>query len=181
MEDMKWSAPGVTTHTLAKLSIPILAGVVAASVASRTQPGADPCHWLTPGTLLSTIGHHFDTAVGSPAVAAYPGDPTGMDCVFGSESAFSVHLIGYVHPAAAQASESFEKIAGLLAQANAIRPQRHMYTKVPGVGNDAYLDQDTGLHVLTGRVRFMVDVHGIPNKQGSERALASHVMQVAPQ
>jgi hypothetical protein len=34
---------------------------------------------------------------------------------------------------------------------------------------------------VRGRVRFMVEVHGMPDKQQRVRALASQVMQAAPQ
>jgi hypothetical protein len=162
----------------AAISLPVCALLFSTALLTRTQPGPDACAWLTPGTLFNTLGHHFGPPEKDIAPQVYPGQGRGAKCHYNglNDSAFDVTFIGYVDASAGQAKATFEKLAGFVEAAGKL-DGNNAGARISGIGDDAYLDNDSALHVLKGKVRYFFDVGGFPNKQQSLRDLANRVNQ----
>ncbi len=80
----------------------------------RTQPGPDVCSWLTPATLLTNLGHHFDPPEKQISPPVHAGWPQGTKCHWPSsnDSIPSVEMVGYVDPSAADAKATFQQLQG---------------------------------------------------------------------
>jgi hypothetical protein len=164
----------------AVVALPVFALILSAAPLMRTQPGVDVCSWLTPATLLGTLGHHFDPPEKQTLPAVHPGLPQGTKCHWPSsnDSLFSVEMVGYVDPSAAAARATFQEMAGYMAAAGKLDGNT-AGSNISGIGEAAYIDEDSTLHVLKVRVRFTVDVQGFPNRQQRQRDVANLVLPVA--
>lgn len=132
-----------------------------AELATAAEPPSDLCSLLPSATVSKTLGY----AYGSPAesVAPRPLRDTneGTDCKYGSGLRLLLFRV-YVDPSPSASTDLFARLKSYLGDGS---------TSVSGVGDEAYLDKEHGLHVRKGKVRYFLDGAGTP-KQKNELAVA---------
>jgi hypothetical protein len=135
--------------------------VGAAPLAKATTAPSDPCSLLSASDVSSTTGETYGAPRSSVAPRPYANTVQGTDCKYESgrdELLFRV----YFDPSADQATSLFAKLKTFFGAG----------TPVPGVGDEAYLDSQDGLHVRKGNVRYFLTGH--PNN-AQKKALAGVV------
>ena len=115
-------------------------------LASAAEPPADLCSLLPAAVLTKTLGSTYGAPKESVAPRPFPNTAQGTDCSY--ESPHERFLFrAYVDPSSAAAADLFARLKGFFGKGS---------TAVAGVGDEAYLDKDRGLHVRKGKVRFFI-------------------------
>ena len=139
--------------------------LVACSVESATaaEPPADLCSLLPAAVVSKTLGQTYDSPLKTVAPRPYANTAEGMDCTFRSKSGNLLFRV-YVDPLLAAAAELFARWKSFFERGSA---------PVAGIGDEAYLNAQHGLHVRKGQVRFFISAKAASDKQ--LRDLASGV------
>jgi len=130
-------------------------------LANAAEPPSDLCS-LLPATLVSkTLKNSYESPKQRVAPRPFRNANEGTDCVYGSGVNTLLFRI-YVDPSPSAATELFAKLKSFFEKGS---------TEVTGVGDEAYLDKDHGLHVRKGKVRYFLDGVGNP-KQKNDLAIS---------
>src|SRR6266851_5454187 len=112
----------------------------------NVNPPADLCSLLPAAVLSKTLGSTYGAPKESVAPRPFANTAQGTDCSY--ESPHERFLLrAYVDPSSAAAADLFARLKGFFGKGS---------TAVAGVGDEAYLDKDRGLHVRKGKVRFFI-------------------------
>jgi hypothetical protein len=115
--------------------------------ARAAEPPADLCSLLQAAEVSKTLGRAYDSPQKSAAPRPFPNSATGTDCNYlakGSKFWFRA----YVDPSPSAASELFAKLSKFYGR----------QTPITGLGDEAYFDEEHGLHVRKGKVRFYINL-----------------------
>ena len=140
-----------TTFLLLACSVPL---------ATAAEPPADLCALLPAAVLTKTLGSTYGAPTKSVAPRPFPNTAQGTDCNY-KASEHGLLLRAYVDASPAAAADLFARLKSFFGTGS---------TDVAGVGDEAYLDKNRGLHVRKGKVRFFVTGHGT-DKQIRDLAL----------
>ena len=123
--------------------------LAAASLNAKTFP-PDTCSLLTPGQLERVLGQPFELSDRSLAPASHPGQPPGRECDYTAQKGATrkVVFIAFVDASAAQARETYDKLTSWLATKS----------RLSGLWDEAYLDDNHAIHVLKGKVRYYISI-----------------------
>ena len=121
-----------------------------AELATAAEPPADLCSLLPAAGVSKTLGETFDAPQKSIAPRPFPNTASGTDCKYKSKQN-ELLFRAYVDPSASAATDLFAKLKGWFGQGS---------TNVPGLGDEAYLDTNHGLHVRKGKVRHFISGSG---------------------
>ena len=115
-------------------------------LASAAEPPADLCSLLPAAVLTKTLGSTYAAPKESVAPRPFPNTAQGTDCSY--ESPHERFLLrAYVDPSPAAAADLFARLKSFFGKGS---------TAVDGVGDEAYLDVNRGLHVRKGKARFFI-------------------------
>jgi len=138
LNKMLWTA---TTFFLITCSVQL----ASAAEPSNVNPPADLCSLLPAAVLSKTLGSTYGAPKESVAPRPFANTAQGTDCSY--ESPHERFLLrAYVDPSPAAAADLFARLKSFFGNGS---------TAVAGVGDEAYLDKDRGLHVRKGKVLFI--------------------------
>jgi hypothetical protein len=151
------------------LGFTLAASICMLPSAKATEPPADVCSLLTLDMLSKETGQTYDAPEKSVAPRPFPNTVEGTDCTYKkSKDARErrVLLRIYVDPSPAAAADLFAKLSKYFPG-----------TPVNGVGDQAYIDKNHGLHVLKGKVRFFLQMGEF--NPSTEKQLEDMAAQIA--
>ncbi len=132
-----------------------------AELARAAEPPSALCSLLPTATVSKILGYAYGSPAESVAPRPFRNANEGTDCKYGSGLRLLLFR-AYVDPSPSASADLFAKLKSYLGDGS---------TNVSGVGDEAYLDKDRGLHVRKGKVRYFLDGAGTP-KQKNELAVA---------
>jgi hypothetical protein len=149
---------------LKQLSWMVVLLLVACSgeLARAADPPSDLCSLLPSAMVSKTLGYAYSSPTKSVAPRPFRNTNEGTDCKYGSGALRLLLFRVYVDPSPTASLDLFAKLKSYLGDGSTI---------VSGVGDEAYLDKERGLHVRKGKVRYFLDGEGTP-KQKNELAVA---------
>ena len=122
-------------------------------VAKASDLPSDLCSLLPTAVVNKTLKGTFNGPEKKVAPRPFRNTNEGTDCVYRYEAATLVFRI-YVDPSPESAKDLFAKLKLYFGAGS---------TDVSGMGDEAYIDVNHGLHVRKGKVRFFID--GVRNDQ----------------
>jgi hypothetical protein len=129
-------------------------------LATAAEPPADRCSLLPAAVLTKALGSTYGAPTKSVAPRPFPNTAQGTDCNY-KASDHGLLFRAYVDPSPAASAELFARLKSFFGKGS---------TDVAGVGDEAYLDTNRGLHVRKGKVRFFITGGGT-DKQIRDLAL----------
>jgi len=132
-----------------------------AELARAAEPPSSLCSLLPSAMVSKTLGYAYGSPTESIAPRPFRNTNEGTDCKYGSGLRLLLFRV-YVDPSPSASADLFAKLKSYLGDGSTI---------VSGVGDEAYLDKERGLHVRKGKVRYFLDGAGTP-KQKNELAVA---------
>jgi len=138
--------------------------VISVGLATAAEPPADLCSLLPAAVVSKTLGQTYDPPKKTVAPRPYPNTAEGADCTYPTKSDYLLFR-AYIDPSSASSAELFARLKNFFGRGS---------TPVTGIGDEAYLDAQHGLHVRKGRVRFFISAKAANDKQ--LRDLASGVV-----
>jgi hypothetical protein len=135
--------------------VALLLAACSSELARAAEPPSDLCSLLPPVVLSKTLGQAYDSPTKSVAPRPFRNTNEGTDCKYGSGLRLLLFRV-YVDPSPSASTELFAKLKGYFGEGS---------TTVSGVGDEAYLDKDHGLHVRKGKVRYFLDGAGTPKQK----------------
>lgn len=127
--------------------------------ARAAEPPSDLCSLLPSAAVSKILGRSYGSPEKKVAPRPFRNTNEGTDCVYGGVNGLLFRV--YVDPSPSASADLFAKLKGYLGSGS---------TAVSGVGDEAYLDKEKGLHVRKGKVRYFLDGAGTP-KQKSDLAV----------
>jgi hypothetical protein len=131
------------------------------------DPPSDLCSLLTVTQINTITGAKYDAPKKTVAPAPFMNTASGTDCTYTKSNDSRERTIlfrAYVDPSPAAASDLFAKLGAFFGTG----------TPITGLGDKAYIDNNHGLHVLKGKVRFFIAMGEYDQKQVV--ALANYVI-----
>ena len=128
-------------------------------LARAVEPPADLCSLLPAAVVSKTLGQTYDPPLKTVAPRPFANTASGTDCNYkssGKNLSVSVLFRAYVDPSPAAATELFARLKGFFGEGS---------TPVSGLGDEAYVDAQRGLHVRKGKVRFFISASAASDKQ----------------
>jgi hypothetical protein len=141
--------------------VALLLVACSSELAQGAETPTDLCSLLSSATVSKTLRTAYDAPNKSVAPRPFRNTNEGTDCKYGSGLRLLLFRV-YVDPSPSESADLFAKLKSYLGDGSTI---------VSGVGDEAYLDKDHGLHVRKGKVRYFLDGAGTP-KQKNELAVA---------
>jgi hypothetical protein len=126
--------------------------VVTCSVqlATAAEPPADLCSLLPVAVVNKTLGSTYEPPLKTVAPRPYANTAQGTDCNYQSKNG-NLLFRAYADPSSAASAELFARLKGFFGRGS---------TDVAGVGDEAYVDAQHGIHVRKGKVRFFISGSG---------------------
>lgn len=140
---------------LSLIAATFLVTACAVQSARAAEPPADLCSLLPAAVVRKTLGQTYDSPLKTVAPRPYANTAEGTDCTYQSKSG-DLLFRTYVDPSPAAAAELFARLKSFFGRGS---------TPVAGVGDEAYLDTQHGLHVRKGKVRFFISAKAASDKQ----------------
>jgi len=135
----------------------------AAPLARAGDLPSDLCSLLPTAVVNKTLRETFNGPEKKVAPRPFRNTNEGTDCVYKSGADVVLFRI-YVDPSPESARDLFAKLKQYFGAGS---------TDLSGMGDEAYVDQNKGLHVRKGKVRFFID--GVRNDQ-QKKALGDGVV-----
>lgn len=160
------------TH-LSKLTLiaaTFLATTCAVQSAWASDPPADLCSLLPAAEVSKTLGRTYDSPQKSVAPRPYANTATGTDCNYLAKGS-KLWFRAYVDPSPSAAAVLFAKLSKFYGR----------QTPITGLGDEAYFDEQHGLHVRKGKVRFYLNLDPMDFTPASEKQLKDLASRVAGQ
>jgi hypothetical protein len=129
-------------------------------LASAAGPPADLCSLLPAAVVSKTLGETYGPPEKTVAPRPYANTAEGTDCTYPAKSAYLLFRI-YFDPSPAASAELFARLKNFFGRGS---------TAVTGVGDEAYLDVNRGLHVRKGKVRYFISAERASDAQLKELA-----------
>jgi hypothetical protein len=139
--------------------VALLLVACSSELARAAELPSDFCSLLPPAVLSKTLGQAYDSPQKSVAPRPFRNTNEGTDCKYGSGLRLVFFRV-YVDPSPSESADLFAKLKVYFGKGS---------TPVSGLGDEAYIDKDHGLHVRKGKVRYFLDGAGTP-KQKSDLA-----------
>ena|SRR5579863_5235413 len=124
---------------------------------------SDLCSLLPTAVVNKTLRETFNGPEKKVAPRPFRNTNEGTDCVYKSGADVVLFRI-YIDPSPESAKDLFAKLKQYFGAGS---------TDMSGMGDEAYVDQNKGLHVRKGKVRFFID--GVRNEQ-QRKALGDRVV-----
>jgi len=119
-------------------------------VAKATEAPADVCSLLPAAEVSKTLGQAYGSPQKEVAPRPFANTVSGTDCSY--EAAQSTLLFrAYFDPSPSAATELFAKLGKYFGTP----------TPIAGLADEAYFDEDHGLHARKGNVRFYINLSPI--------------------
>jgi len=124
-------------------------------LAGAAEPPSDLCSLLPSATVSKTLKSTYDSPQKSVAPRPFRNTNEGTDCKYGSGSNLLLFRV-YVDPSPSASTGLFARLKSYFGTGS---------TEVSGIGDEAYMDKDHGLHVRKGKVRYFLDGAGTPKQK----------------
>src|SRR5271166_5622055 len=119
-------------------------------VARATEAPADVCSLLPAAEVSKTLGQAYDSPQKRVAPRPFANTVSGTDCSY--EATQSTLLFrAYFDPSPSAATDLFAKLGKYFGTP----------TPIAGLADEAYFDEDHGLHARKGNVRFYINLSPI--------------------
>jgi len=124
-------------------------------LARAAELPSDLCSLLPPPVLSKTLGQAYDSPAKSVAPRPFRDTNEGTDCKYGTGTRLVFFRV-YVDPSPSASADLFARLKVYYGKGS---------TEVSGLGDEAYIDKDHGLHVRKGKVRYFLDGAGTPKQK----------------
>jgi hypothetical protein len=128
--------------------------------ARAAEPPADLCSLLPAAEVSKTLGRAYDSPQKSVAPRPFPKTATGTDCNYLAKGS-KLWFRAYVDPSPSAAADLFAKLSKSYGR----------QTPIIGLGDEAYFDEEHGLHVRKGKVRFYINLEPMDFTPAIEKQL----------
>jgi hypothetical protein len=128
--------------------------------ARAAEPPADLCSLLPAAEVSKTLGRVYDSPQKSVAPRPFPNTATGTDCNYLAKGG-KLWFRAYVDASPAAAADLFSKLSKFYSS----------QTPITGLGDEAYFDEEHGLHVRKGKVRFYINLEPMDFTPAIEKQL----------
>ncbi len=135
--------------------VALLLVACSSELARAAEPPSDLCSLLPSAMVGKTLGQAYDSPKKSVAPRPFRNTNEGTDCKYGSGSSLLLFRV-YVDPSPSASADLFARLKTYYGTGS---------TPVSGVGDEAYIDKDHGLHVRKGKVRYFLDGAGTPKQK----------------
>ncbi len=132
----------------------LLLGVCAAPRARAATAPSDPCSLLAASDVNAATSGHYGAPTSTVAPLPFANTVQGTDCHYADGPDELLFRI-YFDPSPADATSLFARLQQFFGSG----------TPVPGLGDQAYVDGQKGLHVRKGNVRYFLTGHPSPAQQ----------------
>src|SRR5579863_1034019 len=139
--------------------VALLIAACTSELARAAEPPSDLCSLLPPAALSKTLRQAYDSPKKTVAPRPFRNTNEGTDCKYGSGPSLVFFRV-YVDPSPSESADLFAKLKVYFGKDS---------TTVSGLGDEAYIDKDHGLHVRKGKVRYFLDGAGT-DKQKTDLA-----------
>jgi len=146
----------------------LLVTTCAVQQARATEPPSDLCSLLAAAEVSKMLGQAYDSPQKSVAPRPFPNTAAGTDCNYLAKGS-KLWFRAYVDPSPSTAADLFSKLSKFFG------PQ----TPITGLGDEAYLDRQHGLHVRKGKVRFFINLEPMDFTPAIENQLKDLASRVA--
>jgi len=156
---------------LNKLSLIVATFVVttcAVHSAWAAEPPADLCTLLPAAEVSTILGQTYDSPQKSVAPRPFANTAEGTDCNYLAKGS-KLWFRAYVDPSPAAAADLFARLRKFYGTA----------TSITGLGDEAYFDQQHGLHVRKGKVRYYLNLEPMNFTAAVEKQLKDLASRVA--
>jgi len=142
-------------NRLSWIAAALLFATCSVGLATAAEAPADLCSLLPAAVVSKTLGETYGPPAKTVAPRPYANTAEGTDCTYPAKSD---HLLfrAYVDPSPTASAELFAKLKSFFGRGS---------TPVTGIGDEAYLDAQHGLHVRKGKVRFFISAKAASDKQ----------------
>jgi hypothetical protein len=124
------------------------------------EPPADLCALLPAAEVSKTLGRTYDAPEKSVAPRPFPNTAAGTDCNYHAKGS-KLWFRAYVDPSPSAAAELFAKLSKFFGTP----------TPITSLGDEVYFDQEHGLHVRKGKVRFYINLEPMDFTPAIEKQL----------
>jgi hypothetical protein len=128
--------------------------------ARAAEPPADLCSLLPAAEVSKTLGRAYDSPQKSVAPRPFSNTATGTDCNYLAKGS-KLWFRAYVDPSPSAAADLFAKLSKFYGR----------QTPITGLGDAAYFDEEHGLHVRKGKVRFYINLEPMDFTPAIEKQL----------
>ena len=156
---------------LAIIAATLFISTCALRSASANEPPADLCSLLPAAEVTKTLGQPYDSPQKSVAPRPYANTAEGTDCHYAlkNNQASTLWFRAYVDPSPSTAADLFAKLSKFYGS----------QTPTTGLGDEAYFDEEHGLHVRKGKVRFYINLEPMDFTPAIEKQLKDLASRVA--
>jgi hypothetical protein len=148
------------SRTLSLIAATFVVTTCAVHSARAAEPPADLCSLLPAAEVSKTLERAYDSPQKSVAPRPFPNTATGTDCNYHAKGS-KLWFRAYVDPSPSAASELFAKLSKFYGR----------QTPITGLGDEAYFDEEHGLHVRKGKVRFYINLEPMDFTPAIEKQL----------
>ena len=150
----------IHSRTLSLIAATFVVTACAVHSARAAEPPADLCSLLPAAEVSKTLERAYDSPQKSVAPRPFPNTATGTDCNYHAKGS-KLWFRAYVDPSPSAASELFAKLSKFYGR----------QTPITGLGDEAYFDEEHGLHVRKGKVRFYINLEPMDFTPAIEKQL----------
>jgi hypothetical protein len=150
----------IHSRTLSLIAATFVVTTCAVHSARAAEPPADLCSLLPAAEVSKTLERAYDSPQKSVAPRPFPNTATGTDCNYLAKGS-KLWFRAYVDPSPSAASELFAKLSKFYGR----------QTPITGLGDEAYFDEEHGLHVRKGKVRFYLNLEPMDFTPAIEKQL----------
>jgi hypothetical protein len=129
-------------------------------MATAGIPPADLCSLLPAAEVSKILGKTYDSPQKSIAPPSFPPTAAGTDCKYQSRDGSQLRFIAYADPSSRAAALRFAKLTEFFRGPRPVKKGL-----IPGLREEAYFDESSGLLVRKGRVRFYITLNYFINNQ----------------
>lgn len=157
---------------ISKLKFLMIAGLFVTCIGSGALAHAEPaagCAMLTPSQIEKVFGQPFGPPSESKAPPAYAKQSWGWNCRYRAQKRGRVRevtFIVYEDGSQAEAKQTFDKLSAWYSPKSK-----------PAIGDSAYIDSHSAIHIVKGKVRFYVSLDPADEKGATNlaAAIAAHI------
>ena len=150
------------------MAVILLVSTCAVQSARAADPPPDLCSLLPAAEVSKTLGRAYDSPQKSVAPRPYANTTAGTDCNYLAKGS-KLWFRAYVDPSPSAAADLFARLSKFYGR----------QTPIAGLGEEAYFDEQHGLHVRTGKVRFYLKLEPTDFTPAIEKQLKELASRVA--
>ena len=135
-------------------TVTLLVLACSAELATAADLPSDLCSLLPSEVVSKTLGRTDASPEKTVAPKPFRNTNEGTDCRYGGVNGLLFRI--YVDPSPSESTDLFARLKAFYGTGS---------TSVSGIGDEAYLDKDQGLHVRKGKIRYFLGGAGTPKQK----------------